>query len=76
MLADIHGNRPALLAVAAEIENWAPDVVIVAGDIVNRIRHCTRTEGSGQTGHSAGVSETGAMVYVVRPDHLAGKLVH
>ena len=36
VLADIHGNLPALLTVAADIETWQPDVVVVAGDVVNR----------------------------------------
>ena len=36
VLADIHGNLPALLTVAADIEAWQPDVVVVAGDVVNR----------------------------------------
>jgi len=36
VLADIHGNLPALERVAAHIEAWEPDRVIVAGDVVNR----------------------------------------
>lgn len=36
VLADIHANLPALQTVIADIEVWAPDLVIVAGDIVNR----------------------------------------
>ncbi len=36
ILADIHGNLPALQAVAQHIQNWQPDRVIVAGDTVNR----------------------------------------
>lgn len=36
VLADIHGNLPALLVVAANIETWQPDMVVVAGDVVNR----------------------------------------
>jgi putative phosphoesterase len=36
VLADIHGNLPALQTVQAHIERWQPDAVIVAGDIVNR----------------------------------------
>jgi predicted phosphodiesterase len=35
ILSDIHGNLPALQAVTADIEAWQPDMVIVAGDIVN-----------------------------------------
>ncbi len=36
VLADIHANYPALLAVADHIQSWRPDLVFVAGDIVNR----------------------------------------
>jgi putative phosphoesterase len=36
VLADIHGNLPAFLTVAADIDAWQPDVVVVAGDVVNR----------------------------------------
>ncbi len=36
ILADIHGNLPALEAVAEHIAQWQPDQVIVNGDIVNR----------------------------------------
>jgi predicted phosphodiesterase len=36
VLADIHGNCPALEAVTDHIDRWQPDVVVVAGDIVNR----------------------------------------
>jgi len=36
VLSDIHGNLPALQAVVARVDKWAPDLVIVAGDIVNR----------------------------------------
>lgn len=36
ILADIHGNLPALQAVVADLEAWRPDVVVVAGDVVNR----------------------------------------
>jgi predicted phosphodiesterase len=36
VLSDIHGNMPALLAVAKDIDAWQPDKVIVNGDIVNR----------------------------------------
>ncbi len=36
VLSDIHGNFPALEAVAADIDRWGPDQVIVNGDIVNR----------------------------------------
>jgi predicted phosphodiesterase len=36
VLADIHGNLVALETVVAHIEQWQPDLVVVAGDIVNR----------------------------------------
>ena len=36
VLSDIHGNLPALQTVTADIEGWRPDMVIVAGDVVNR----------------------------------------
>jgi putative phosphoesterase len=36
VLADIHGNLAALHAVIEDIDRWAPDMVIVAGDLVNR----------------------------------------
>lgn len=36
LLADIHANFAALQTVAAEINLWRPDLVIVAGDLVNR----------------------------------------
>jgi len=36
VLADIHGNLPAFLKVMADLDTWQPDVVVVAGDVVNR----------------------------------------
>lgn len=36
VLSDIHGNLPALRAVAKHIEAWQPNLVVVNGDIVNR----------------------------------------
>jgi predicted phosphodiesterase len=36
VLADIHANWPALQAVAADLERWRPDRVVVAGDLINR----------------------------------------
>ncbi len=35
VLADIHGNWPALQAVAEDIDRWQPDKVVVNGDVVN-----------------------------------------
>ena len=34
VLADIHGNLPALRAVLADVDAEAPDALVVAGDIV------------------------------------------
>jgi hypothetical protein len=45
-------------------------------NIVHGIGHGTRAEGSGQTGHGAGVSKPGAVIDIVRPDHLAGEFIH
>lgn len=45
VLADIHGNYQALQAVTTHVEQWQPDQVVVAGDIVNRgprSRDCLR----------------------------------
>ncbi|GAB4423654.1 MAG: metallophosphoesterase family protein [Chloroflexi bacterium OHK40] len=36
VLADIHGNLAALHALIEDLDTWAPDMVIVAGDTVNR----------------------------------------
>jgi len=36
VLADIHGNLPALQVVADHIERWSPDTIVLAGDVVNR----------------------------------------
>ncbi len=36
VLADVHANFVALQTVAAHIEAWQADLVVVAGDIVNR----------------------------------------
>ncbi len=36
VLADVHGNLPALDAVVADIERAAPDEVLVGGDLVGR----------------------------------------
>lgn len=36
VLADIHANLPALQTIVAHIDEWRPDEVVVAGDIVNR----------------------------------------
>jgi predicted phosphodiesterase len=36
ILADIHGNLPALRAVTADIESLSPDEVLVGGDLVGR----------------------------------------
>ena len=36
ILADIHGNLPALEAVLIDLDKQSPDAVYVAGDIINR----------------------------------------
>jgi putative phosphoesterase len=36
ILADIHGNLPALRAVMADLESTRPEAVVVAGDLVGR----------------------------------------
>jgi len=36
VLSDIHGNLPALEAVLEDILRWAPERVVVNGDLVNR----------------------------------------
>ncbi len=36
VISDVHGNLVALETVAADLEQWQPDVVIVDGDTVNR----------------------------------------
>ena len=36
ILADIHGNLAALQTVVDDIDAWAPDLVVMAGDMVNR----------------------------------------
>lgn len=36
ILADIHGNLPALEAVVADLQHQAPDAVYLAGDQINR----------------------------------------
>lgn len=36
ILSDIHGNYPALEAVAADVARWRPDVTVVNGDVINR----------------------------------------
>lgn len=36
LLSDIHANFSALQTVSADLDAWRPDLVIVAGDLVNR----------------------------------------
>ncbi|MFW6184706.1 MAG: metallophosphoesterase family protein [Chloroflexota bacterium] len=36
VLSDVHGNLPALEAVAEHVRRWEPDKVIMNGDVVNR----------------------------------------
>lgn len=37
MLADIHGNLPALEAVLAKVESLQPDQIVVDGDLINGV---------------------------------------
>ncbi|MCB0186892.1 MAG: metallophosphoesterase, partial [Caldilineaceae bacterium] len=37
LLADIHGNMPALEAVLDELERLQPDYVLINGDLINGI---------------------------------------
>ena len=41
ILADIHGNLPALEAVVAELERLQPDHVVVDGDLINAVPYST-----------------------------------
>ncbi|MBX3012712.1 MAG: metallophosphoesterase family protein [Caldilineaceae bacterium] len=41
ILADIHGNLPALEAVTAELEQLQPDYVVVNGDLINGVPFST-----------------------------------
>ncbi len=36
VISDIHSNLPALEAVLVDVDQWQPDWVVVAGDVVNR----------------------------------------
>ncbi|MFZ0546924.1 MAG: metallophosphoesterase family protein [Candidatus Promineifilaceae bacterium] len=36
IISDIHGNLPAFQTVLQDLEDWKPDHVLVAGDVVNR----------------------------------------
>lgn len=36
ILADIHGNLPAFIRVMEDLDAWQPNIVVVAGDVVNR----------------------------------------
>jgi predicted phosphodiesterase len=36
VLSDIQGNLPAFQAAIAQIEAWQPDLVLMAGDLINR----------------------------------------
>lgn len=36
VLSDVHGNLPALEAVAEDILRWQPDRIVVNGDLINR----------------------------------------
>ncbi|MFZ4660137.1 MAG: metallophosphoesterase family protein [Caldilineaceae bacterium] len=43
VLADIHGNLPALEAVLAQLERLQPDTVVVNGDLINGVPFSTET---------------------------------
>jgi len=67
ILADIHGNLPALEAVSADMQPFAPDHVIVAGDLIN---------GAPQNiGHYL-IQVDGVTVLVNDPDALQGATQH
>jgi predicted phosphodiesterase len=36
VFSDVQGNLPAMEAAVAHIEGWAPDLVVMAGDLINR----------------------------------------
>ncbi|HEY0634984.1 MAG TPA: metallophosphoesterase family protein [Gammaproteobacteria bacterium] len=36
VLSDVHGNLPALEAVAEELLRWRPDRIVINGDLINR----------------------------------------
>lgn len=36
ILSDIHANLPALHAALADVDRWQPDVLVFAGDLINR----------------------------------------
>ena len=50
------------------------EAIRVGFEFRDRIRHGATAKGRGQTGHRGGVSETGAVVDVIRADHCAGEL--
>lgn len=43
--------------------------------ILDIVGHCTGTEGGGQTGHRWGMSNSCAVVHIIRPQHCPGKLL-
>jgi hypothetical protein len=44
-------------------------------ELWDRVRHCSAPECCSQTGYGGSVSETGAVIDIIRPDHCAGKLL-
>ncbi|MEM9773754.1 MAG: metallophosphoesterase family protein [Chloroflexota bacterium] len=36
VFSDVHGNLPALQAVAADVDKWGADFTVVNGDVINR----------------------------------------
>lgn len=43
VLADVHGNLPALEAVIAQLESLQPDYVVLNGDLINGVPFSTET---------------------------------
>ena len=66
-------GRVAGVGVAADHEEEIGLVMHCIGDGVG---HCAGAEGDGQTGHRGSVSKSGAVIYVVRPDHRAHEFLH
>ncbi len=62
---DLHSHdRMVLRGVASRNENQIGKL-----DLGNRVGHCATAECGGQTGHRDGVSESGAVIHIVRADH-------
>ena len=66
----VRDDRMGLLGVGADDEDD-----LHALDLADGVGHCPGTEYGGQSGHRGGVSETGAVVDVVRADPRAHELL-